>query len=322
MTVADGAGHSERSTSGSAFADALKSAIADRKITLVSLQEQLSAQGVAVSLATLSYWRSGARHPDGEHSLATVEAIEIVLDLAPNSLASLVVPAHRLGRLAEPGPVYRGDTQEAVDEVLHYLEAQPASSLREVSAQMHVHVGKSGHIERSVTRSLVQATTDVLTELPFFDSSCVPLDVLPVIRAVSGADIVREYVHPSRKAWGYLAQLHEPVLLGESTFVEIVEEFPPGFVGIREASHGATRISKEMLIWVTFHPEALPTWCEATSENSADDSDSERQVLRVAGNHVHAVRHNFGPGVLRLSWGYDAEPAAVGVSAQPLSPEE
>lgn len=322
MTLGEGRGLTEHSTSLSSFADALGRAIAERKITLASLQERLTVQGVSVSVATLSYWRSGARRPDGDHSVVTVEAIEIVLELEPNSLTSLMIPAHRLGRLAEPGPVYRGSAQQAVNEVMGKLEAKPAAAVREVASQMRVDVGRSGHVERNTTRYLVQATTDVLTELPVFDSSQVPLEAIPVVTSVVGAEIVKEHVHQSRMAWGFVAQLDEPLLRGETSFVEVVEEYPPGLAGVRVASHGSTRISKEVLIWVCFHSDAVPNWCVATYESSIENTRSERHELRIVGGRAHVVRHNFGPGVLRVSWGYDTEQLKAPGSAELRSPEE
>lgn len=46
------------------FANALRDAINAKPVTLSWLQRQLKARGNRVSMATLSYWRSGARRPE------------------------------------------------------------------------------------------------------------------------------------------------------------------------------------------------------------------------------------------------------------------
>ena len=61
-----------------------------------------------------------------------------------------------------------------------------------------------------------------------------------------------------------------------------------------------TRPARETVIWVRFHADALPTWCE---EQAGDD---EPLPLALDGGHtVHVVRRRFGPGVLRVQWGFE-----------------
>ena len=54
------------------FAASFRDAINARGLTLARLHEQLRARGNSVSMATLSYWRSGARRPEGAQSMAAL----------------------------------------------------------------------------------------------------------------------------------------------------------------------------------------------------------------------------------------------------------
>ncbi|WP_311258835.1 hypothetical protein [Microbacterium sp. WCS2018Hpa-9] len=90
-----------------AFAAALRAAISDRGITLARLRSQLIDDGNRVSMATLSYWRSGDRQPEGPQSLSVVDGIEDRLGLHRGHLGSLLVPTSRLGPIAPPVGIRR-----------------------------------------------------------------------------------------------------------------------------------------------------------------------------------------------------------------------
>ena len=70
------------------FAEALRAAIAARGVSLVWLRDRLAYRGSPVSLTTLSYWRSGDRHPEGAGSYAAIREIENLLGLPEDALAS------------------------------------------------------------------------------------------------------------------------------------------------------------------------------------------------------------------------------------------
>src|SRR5690606_34148545 len=81
------------------FAEALSAAIRVRGLTLSRLHDRLVARGNPVSMATLSYWRSGARHPEGAQSLAAVTDLEELLDLDRGTLVDRLRPTLRTGPL-------------------------------------------------------------------------------------------------------------------------------------------------------------------------------------------------------------------------------
>ncbi|MGW5053680.1 hypothetical protein [Actinokineospora sp. NPDC004072] len=80
------------------FAGVLDAAITARGCTLDRLRRGLAERGVAISIATLSYWRRGLRQPEGERSRRAVPLIEQLLDLPPGALSSRVGPPRPRGR--------------------------------------------------------------------------------------------------------------------------------------------------------------------------------------------------------------------------------
>lgn len=84
----------------SAFAEAFDAAVADRGVSLSSLHRRLAELATPVSVATLSYWRSGRSVPERATSLAAVGVLEEVLGLGPGALATHLRPVRRT---APPG---------------------------------------------------------------------------------------------------------------------------------------------------------------------------------------------------------------------------
>lgn len=287
----------------SAFAAALRAAIADRGITLTRLQSLLVADGNPVSLTTLSYWRSGDRQPEGSLSLAVVEGLEDRLGLSRGHLVSLLGPSARLGPVAPPRLPFDGEREQRdLEETIAALRSAPQESLRDLSTQMTVQVGSDGTLERVVTRSLIQATKGTIAELPLIDMAPEETDVVPVISDVIGGRIDREYLHPGRMLSGAVIVLDEPISTGETTIIEFAESYPPGYPPRQSAWHATSRPARETMIWVRFHPDARPDWCEEYVESDLGDSVTMRTATTGS---VHAFRHRFGPGILGIRWGYD-----------------
>jgi hypothetical protein len=71
------------------FEVAFDLAIRYRGLSLESLQRRMATRGAQVSLATLSYWRRGRRHPEGQRSLHAVGVAESCLGLPADALTNL-----------------------------------------------------------------------------------------------------------------------------------------------------------------------------------------------------------------------------------------
>lgn len=289
------------------FAAALSRAIGASGLSLGRIRARLAANGNPVSMTTLSYWRSGARHPESAASLSAVDDLERILGLRAGELSALVRPTARLGVLPAPRmPFDEERERRETEETLLALRAAPQESLRDVSTWMTVFVGADGAIERTEYRCLVQVTRGVVTELPLIDVAPEETDEISVVGDVLGGRLDREYRHPGRLLSGIVIALDEPVGPGETAVFGFTERLPPGYPRRRSAWHATARPAKEMVIWVRFPAGAEPDWCEEYVEMEGEVEVSRPLALR--GRAAHAVRHGFGPGLLGIRWGSGVEP--------------
>lgn len=296
-------------TSGSrepgGFAESLRAAIEARGVSLVWLRDRLAELGSPVSLTTLSYWRTGRRHPEGASSLAAIAAIEELLHVPPAHLTSALAPSRRTGPLPSPEVPLDDAVRAATEETLQALAAAPLSAIRDVSTQVVADVDEHGHIHRRETRILVQATSGTVRELPWVEVAAVPTTSVPVFSQVVGAQVVRTHRHPSGLVNGFVFELERPLTAPDAAIFEWVADIDEDYPHESNVAHFVTRPARETVIWVRFHPEALPTWCEETTGD-----DEPRSIAVAPGHTVHAVRSRFGPGVLMVRWGFDERPSS------------
>lgn len=272
------------------FAAVLARAIEESGATLSGLRDQLSRAGTPVSLATLSYWRSGQREPERADSLEAITTLERVLGLEPLTLTSLVVPR----RLAP-----------AAFDALVGLEGAGIvgeRDIRRVLFHLIVDVDQGGRV--STVRS-VQVFEAVAREVP-----AVTIFVGPDadegmngtrVRSIAGGTLeatrdVGDGISATRLIF------ERPLAAGESAVVEL--EFDEPRDGLPETEYGivAEQRLEECLVWVRFHPAALPrrTWLGLT-ENGVD---TEWEVQLAGATGLHLRQRDFGPGVCYARWAW------------------
>lgn len=290
-------------TTEATFSQRLADAIAARDVSLVWLRDRLLDRGNPVSLSTLSYWRSGRRKPDGVASLAALAEIEDLLRLAPGSLEDSLGPPSRTIPVPEAEFPFDDDlVNTAAAETCAALRTRPTDDLREISTHVVVEVDDRGRIRQRRTRSVLQATSGVVSELIWIEVAPSRTDVVPVLTAAIGGRLVRSLRHSSGMVVGYLVEMERPLPGGSTAMVEFCVEYPEDYPSTSECTHAVARRTRESVIWVRFDPDRLPSWCE---EFTADDEDGTRALDVASGSTVHAVRTQFGPGTFGLRWGFD-----------------
>ena len=296
-------GSDAKVTGADDFAGALRDAINAKRMTLSRLQEKLRARGNRVSLATLSYWRSGARRPEGAQSLAAVADLEELLDLDQGSLTGFLGPTNRTGPLGPSQfPLDEQAVERAVREAYAALGAPYPDMSREVTTHSVTDVGADGNVAFCITRSIVQSTSGTITATPFLELTPGVNTPAPIISAVSGGRITERYSHPNGEVHGVLFEFDTPVTAPNTTVVEWSISYPPGYPTMRETGHAVARQCRELLVWTRFHPDALPDWCEERIETPTGTTVAG--VTLDGGTSVHQVRRAFGPGAIELTWGY------------------
>ena len=283
------------------FAEALRAAIAARGTSLAWLRDRLVDLGSPVSLTTLSYWRTGRRQPEGAGSLAAVAAIEELLHVPPGHLIATVPPSRRTGPVPTPKiPIDDAEIHRAVEESLAAVEAPPLSTLRDLSSHVVADVDARGRLRRSHTRMVVQATSGELTRLAWVEVSPSPTLSAPRLTGVTGARMTLTSEHPNRMVRSYGLVLERAVEPPNTAVVEWTTEFDEDYPAETELGLFASRPVWETVIWVRFHPERLPAWCEEQA-----DTEEPRSLEIGPGRTAHAFRKGHGPGVLILRWGFE-----------------
>ncbi|HWK77798.1 hypothetical protein [Microbacterium sp.] len=289
---------------GGDFAAALRTAIDARAVTLSWLRERLAANGNPVSGATLSYWRSGDRRPEGPQSLAAVEQLESLLHLDAGTLLSLIGPSQRVGPIGTPQyPLEQARLEQAVAETFTALGSPVMDPGRDVSTHAVTEVGADGFVISRTTRTILQCTSGTITHVPYLDLTPDQPVPAPIFSMVSGGRISGLHSHHTGEVHGAMFELERPLGPAQTTMIEWKLEFPSGYPGMRETGHGVARNARDLLLWTRFHPDALPSWIDEIEE-TPDGTIVTEQHLDGA-TTIHQVQRNWGPGMLLHRWGYD-----------------
>lgn len=283
------------------FAAALRDAIAEQNVSLVWLRDRLADLGNPVSLTTLSYWRSGRRHPEGAGSVVAVGAIEEILHVPPGGLVSLVPPSRRTGPLPTPRiPIADEELHRAMKESLDAVRAPPLNTLRDLSTHVSADIDDRGRLRRRQIRMVVQATSGSLTRLAWVEVSRSPTLSTPRITEIAGARVTRTHEHPNQMVRSYALELEREVAAPGTAVLEWTTDFDEDYPVETELGHFVARPARETVIWVRFHPDRLPAWCEELT-----DKEEPRALEIGPGCTAHSFRHRFGPGVLTVRWGFE-----------------
>ncbi|AHI00835.1 hypothetical protein GCM10010174_15400 [Kutzneria viridogrisea] len=277
------------------FHRALDLSVRASGLTLERLHAKLSDQGVAVSIATLSYWRRGLSRPQRWVSMRAVQALERVLDLEPNALIGLLrsgaAPAQQVSALAGAG-------DRAARRLIGPLEGQ----LQPISVRQRCTVDASG-VVRSVT-----STTVCQAQQAGVDRTAVVLARGDGLRAVRWSSPTQRIGRVLRDdATGALAVellLDRPLSRGQTCMVDYEVGFDS--TGPTEPSWGISLRAhcREYCLSVRFTGETPPavvrrTWLSAPGGSPVDVTDLP--VDRASGI-AHFIDFDLAPGGYGIRW--------------------
>lgn len=285
------------------FSRVFAAALTASGLSLSRLHRRLVAHANPVSMATLSYWRSGERSPEGTASLAAVEDIERLLDLAPGTLTGLLSERVRLGSLHPPRtPFSEVQVLAALAESMEILDAPPMETKRELSTHVVADVAADGAVRGRNTQMLIQAVAPRVDAVTYTLVSTVKQLARPEITA-RGARLVRDHVHESGHVYAYVLQLDQPLTLGATTMIAVTMNAGEGYAPPSEVGAFVLRPIRDLVLWTRFHPDAVPKWIDEL-EKSGDQTEMIHRPLRPRAS-IHQARRDFGPGAFGIRWGYD-----------------
>jgi transcriptional regulator with XRE-family HTH domain len=280
------------------FADALRSAIDARGLSLDRITDHLAQRGVSVSSATLSYWRSGRSEPGRRSSLAALPHLEEVLGLPAGSLTAALpstrerTPRHAVRGLDVLWP------EEPHTAVLGRLDTSWDTELARVSVHDVLHIGPDRRQARLTVRQAMRARADgpdrrvVMHAQDDLDAG------LPEIRPLRGCALGRVERDPEAGVVGAELVFFRPLRRGETVIVtyDVVSPTP----GPRE--HEYTRRlrlpMREYLLEVAFEPRALPESVVAFTE------DREQPITLDRDRRAHLVHTDTAPGTTGIRWSW------------------
>lgn len=285
------------------FPDALRAAIAQRDVSLEWLHRRLTALGTPVSVATLSYWRSGRSQPEHQTSLEALGTLEELLYLPTGHLQSRLRPSRRPGPAGSSkslGELMGGSA--AVRHALRQLGYDPDDyeSMVETSTQVTFDVDAHGRGRSAVTRSVWKALRDGAQGQPFVFRMKGSSGSIPEFRAVSGCSIGKSHTDLDSGTFATEVLLERALLAGETAICEHRVLLPADASADPFYEIYPTRRLSEAMLWIRFDPARVPVHCEAYTE---DSRTLDTHILSLRGStSAHHVVRNFGPGKMGIRW--------------------
>ena len=280
------------------FAGRLSAAMLERGATLSGLSAQLSRLGEGVSVATLSYWRSGGRHPS-RSAVPAIQAIEEILAVPRGELVDLALRGPRKAHV--PTPAERPYTVPSVDRACDELAAvlgETDDLLTPVVFVARLEVSADWTRGKSTRMSVARAHggEDVAHVVEFI---AIPggTEDPPALLSSTGMRLLDMIPHPDGEVFGFRFELTGPVASGSLAQYSSTYDVP-----LTEPTHGEafTRPVREAVLALEFDPETAPEWVE---EVEGWNPDEEGKLVPLDGrNSIVIARSHFGPGLLALRW--------------------
>ncbi len=288
--------------SPASFSDALRQAIKNRGVSLEYLRGRLSDLGTPLSVATLSYWRSGRSQPEHQTSLDALASLEEILLLPEGHLRSRLLPSRRPG--PRGGRMSLADVMggDAVRDTLVQLGFDPDASeaLVETSTQVTVELDEEGRARSSVSRCVWKAVRDDASGTPIVLRVEGAGSTVPEFVARKGCTLGKTHMDVGAGVYGVELLLERPLHTGETAITELEIQIPHDAEADPFFELYLTRRVSEAMLWVHFDAAKVPARCEAYLEDPRHRGTQVRATMGTTS--AHHVARNVGPGRLGIRW--------------------
>ncbi|WP_020523206.1 hypothetical protein [Catelliglobosispora koreensis] len=291
------------------FSAVLHLAIEASGLRLEEIQERLNAQGISVSLTTLSYWRRGRSRPERPDSLRAVRLMEDILSLPADALTSQLGPRRPRGRWLSHPPgfldidrLFEDPASASVEKMLGELDNRMNQELTRVSLHDLYVVGANRQEISLTTRQVLRANVDrVSRAVGVFrtDDLSQPQMRINTIRNCRTGRIRADVDS------GLLAAelIFDRVLsVGETAVVEYeiltASEQPTDNYYRAFASPVG-----EFVCQVQFDPTAVPARCYRFEKRSVAAPEQGVREIWIGNTHgAHVVANEVPPGIVGMRW--------------------
>lgn len=299
MTDPNGATRSE-------FAQAFGAAVTASRLSLDAIRRALAARGHRLSVATLSYWRSGRRRPERASSLAALEELEVILGLSPGVLLA-TLPSRPAATTYSLDELYElNGPNRTMAALVERLGLAYEDGLDRLSYQDLVELDAAGRQVRNRVRMLVRcakAGTERFAMSFWMDDDAPDgsRGAPPTITPLMGCTLGRTIVAPDERLVMVEVLLDHALDEGETLLIEF--ECTPGGLAPNSTrwERGLMRAMPLYLVSITFHPDRLPTTVERFERPMRTDQVRSTPVL-VTSPCVTVLFTDLAPGVAGLTW--------------------
>lgn len=285
------------------FADAFTDALEARGVGLSWLRSRLAERGHAVSLASLSYWRSGQREPRREISLEALVVIEELLGLHQGALSS------HLRRRGRTGPAPFDDLVGLARQVGRDRGLVGEEEVDRIAFDLVVDVDHEGRVTQVRVSQIFVAAVEGAASVTMFVAPGVSADGGAfgdpdvgdtLLRAMYGCS-VDGIVHVVDGISAATLRFDRPLALGESVATEVVM-VPLTDEAATDAEWGAVAEQRleHCTVWVRFHPARLPRAAWVGFQEAG--LEHEWPVALDGGTGLLHRQTNFGPGLCTARW--------------------
>lgn len=284
------------------FAEAFAEGLERQGMSLGALRRELVARGAPVSLAALSYWRSGLRQPEQEQSMRAVVAIEQILGLFPGELESLAAPGRRRLPRSHPLDVYPADRREVISRLLGELGmTTPFDELIERDATLKYDLDDRGRAFRMTHIAVVEALVNGARRRPAVLVGENPDEEPLNFVSLGGHRIGRVVSDPQSMVTIAEMLLDEELASGATAVLEKVIAIDAA-EDDNELLYWAWPRMRSVTLWVRFHPDLVPPRCQAFT---VVDGVERAEEITTYGHSANHTVSGFGPGTVGLRWFWD-----------------
>lgn len=276
------------------FASTLRAAVEERGLGLGRIQERLAERGVSISVATLSYWQSGRSEPSVRSAHAVLPDLEAVLSLEPGTLLGVLPQTRGRDRRAPVAAISSVLTEPPQALLMNQLDTRWDAELDRVTLHDVLHIGPDRRVDRLTVRQALRARADGPDRRVIMHGYGKDVDP-PELDSVRGCRVGRVEEAEDGVAIGAELLLPGPMRRGETAIVEY-DLVWSGRGPLKDCYERRLRLPmRELLLEVSFHPEAAPEWCEGFNDSAVwplglEPDDQTHVVVTDAQRGVHGLR--------------------------------
>ncbi|MFT4082519.1 MAG: hypothetical protein QM638_08015 [Nocardioides sp.] len=281
------------------FASALGTALERRRMSLGELHRSLQARGTPVSMATLSYWRSGRSEPEQRRSLHALAEIEEILRLDPGELESLLDQQRR--RRLKPEALSRlSDRHEVIRRLLGDLDFEsPSDELIDREVTIKYDLDAAGAPRRCTYIVVVEGLVDGACRRAMVLRVEAPGAPMPTITPLGGYRLGR--IRHDAESGFVVAEmlLDRELYVGDTALLEQQIDYQGIDPDDNEFFYWAVRKMTSASLWIRFDPRKVPARCESYT---VLDGVEHVEEVETFGTGVSRTVTNFGPGTMGFRW--------------------